>query len=63
MQDAETERQALFEEAAAWWVTLDGGADDGDQAAFRAWMERSPAHRAAFAEVCALWGELEGRAR
>lgn len=63
MQDAETERQALFEEAAGWWAKLDGGASGEDQAAFRAWVARSPAHRAAFAEACALWGELDGLRR
>lgn len=63
MPEAETERQALFEEAAAWWAKLDGGAGRAERAAFHAWLERSAAHRAAFSEVCALWGELDGLAK
>jgi transmembrane sensor len=52
--------QVLREEASHWWVRLDSGElGDAEREAFEAWRAQSPAHRAAFAEICALWGELD----
>jgi transmembrane sensor len=49
------------EEASRWWVRLDGGGlSEADRQAFETWREQSPDHRAAFAEICAFWGELDG---
>lgn len=51
----------LAEEATAWFVRMssdDVGADD--RRAFSAWLDRSPAHRIAYADAEALWSELGG---
>lgn len=47
-------------EAGAWWVKLDGGGlSPEERSAFEAWLAADPAHRAAFARVERLWGELD----
>ena len=49
----------LAEEATAWFVRMssdDVSADD--HRAFDAWIDHSPAHREAYADAEALWGEL-----
>ncbi len=49
----------LSEEATAWFVRMasdDVSADE--RRAFSAWLERSPAHREAYAQAEALWDEL-----
>jgi transmembrane sensor len=52
--------KVLREEASHWWVRLDSGEpSDADREAFEAWRAQSADHRAAFAEICALWGELD----
>lgn len=52
--------KALREEASHWWVKLDSGElADADREAFEAWRAQSADHRAAFAEICAFWGELD----
>ena len=51
----------LAEEATAWFVRMssdDIGADD--HRAFSAWLNRSPAHREAYAAAESLWSELGG---
>ncbi|MEQ1635725.1 MAG: FecR family protein [Methylococcales bacterium] len=50
----------IQEQATAWWVRLDNGdVSREERAAFLHWQNAHPAHRAAFAEVCQLWGELD----
>lgn len=52
--------KTLREEASRWWVRLDRGeVSAADRKAFEAWREQSSDHQAAFAEVCAFWGELD----
>ena len=49
----------IAEDATAWFVRMSSGdiaADD--RRAFSAWLERSPAHREAYAQAEALWSEL-----
>jgi transmembrane sensor len=53
--------EVLREEATRWWVRLDSGeVNDAEREDFEAWRTQSPDHRAAFAEICAIWGQLEG---
>lgn len=60
MTYADTQTDALFEQAAAWLSRLDG-ADRKDQSAawsdpeFLDWMARSEQHRLAFAEASQIW--------
>ncbi len=50
----------IQEQATAWWVRLDSGDfSKNDHAAFLQWQQAHPAHRAAFDEICQLWGELD----
>ena len=53
--------QSVREEASRWWVRLDGGdLSARERAEFEGWIAENPAHRATFADICALWGELDG---
>ncbi len=53
--------EARVEEATAWFVRMTSDVvTDEDRRAFRAWLDRDPAHRAAYAEAEALWGALGG---
>ncbi|MBY6242600.1 FecR family protein [Methylosinus sp. Sm6] len=54
---AETERRRA---AIAWWTRLDAGAPSpAERAAFAAWLTRDPANKAAFDDICCLWGDVE----
>lgn len=51
--------ESLIKEAIAWFVRISSGdTTESDQRAFNAWIERDPAHRAAYAEAEALWADL-----
>lgn len=46
--------------AVEWHVRLSSdAAEEGDWLAFEAWLDESPAHAAAYAEVEALWADLD----
>ncbi|HMK88530.1 MAG TPA: FecR family protein [Methylocystis sp.] len=46
--------------AIGWWTRLDAGAlSPQERAEFSDWLTRSPEHKAAFDDICALWGDLE----
>ena len=55
-----TDKSASIEaEALAWIAQLDGdNISEKDLAAFREWVNRSPAHAAEIRELNAFWGEL-----
>ncbi len=45
--------------AIGWWTRLDEGRlSRAERAAFKAWLGEDEANQAAFAETCALWGDL-----
>lgn len=49
----------LVDDATAWFVRMSSDlVSEEDRRAFRAWLDRDPAHGAAYAEVQALWDEL-----
>ena len=51
----------IAEDATAWFVRMSSGdVSTDDRRAFRAWLDRSPAHREAYADAEALWSELGG---
>jgi transmembrane sensor len=46
--------------AIRWWTRLDAGALSPDEREeLSAWLTERPEHKAAFDEVCRLWGDLE----
>ncbi|ATQ70242.1 MULTISPECIES: FecR family protein [Methylosinus] len=46
--------------AIAWWTRLDAGAPSpAERAQFAAWLTRDPANKAAFDDICCLWGDVE----
>jgi transmembrane sensor len=42
-----------------WWTRLDAGASPSERAEFARWLTRDPANRAAFDDICCLWGDLD----
>jgi len=61
VETAKRHDEARVEEATAWFVRMTSDlVTDADRRAFRAWLDRDSAHRAAYAEAEALWGELGG---
>ncbi|MEX2615140.1 MAG: FecR family protein [Alphaproteobacteria bacterium] len=53
--------EARVEEATAWFVRMTSDlVTEADRRAFRAWIDRDPAHRAAYTEAEALWGAIGG---
>lgn len=61
MTEAETARHEERRRAAIhWWTRLDAGAPSpAEREAFAAWLTRDPANKAAFDDICCLWGDLE----
>lgn len=56
---ADPDRDALIEEASAWFARLRSEpVSRADHRAFAAWLDMDPEHRRAYAEVEALWREL-----
>ncbi len=46
--------------AIGWWMRLDAGAPSpAEREEFAAWLTRDPANKAAFEDICCLWGDLE----
>ena len=59
--EADPQGEDLAAQATAWLVRMRGGdAGAEDHRAFQTWLDRDPAHRAAYAEAEALWQELGG---
>ncbi|CAN2535588.1 Protein+FecR [Methylocapsa aurea] len=55
--EAELERRRA---AIAWWMRLDSGASTpAERKAFAAWLTADAANKAAFDDICRLWGDLE----
>jgi transmembrane sensor len=55
--EAELERRRA---AIAWWMRLDSGASTpAEREAFAAWLTAEAANKAAFDDICRLWGDLE----
>ena len=56
--EAELERRRA---AIAWWMRLDAGAPStpAEREAFAAWLTADAANKAAFDDICRLWGDLE----
>lgn len=62
--DDETVADRAAREATAWFVRLNNPlASDQDRRAFRDWLAVDPSHDEAYAEVRALWAELDAPAR
>jgi transmembrane sensor len=56
----ETARHAERRRAAIdWWTRLDAGASPAERAEFARWLTRDPANKAAFDDICCLWGDLD----
>ena len=56
----ERETNKVRQEARDWLLRMSSGlAGEADHAALRKWLEASPAHQRAFADLCQLWGELD----
>ncbi|BBU63735.1 sensor (plasmid) [Methylosinus sp. C49] len=54
---AELERRRA---AIAWWMRLDSGSSTpAERKAFAAWLTADAANKAAFDDICRLWGDLE----
>lgn len=62
MQDSEHSRDdATREEAIAWWVARRAGPlAPAEEAAFRDWLARDPAHHAAFADIAGMVRNVRG---
>src|SRR6185369_11342299 len=58
-QNASSRRAQLKDEAAAWVVRLDSGANPDERAAFEAWRGSSPEHEVAFERESATWARLD----
>jgi transmembrane sensor len=55
---AETARERR-RAAIDWWTRLDAGAPSpAERAAFAEWLTRDPDNKAAFDDICCLWGDL-----
>ncbi|HEY8064736.1 MAG TPA: FecR family protein [Methylosinus sp.] len=55
--EAELERRRA---AIAWWMRLDSGASTpAERKSFAAWLTADAANKAAFDDICRLWGDLE----
>jgi transmembrane sensor len=47
-------------DAIGWWIRLDSAPlSPKERAEFADWLARDPANRAAFEDICRLWGDLE----
>jgi len=56
---AQTAHERIETEALAWIAQLSGGEfKEKDLAAFREWVQRSPAHEKEIKDIAALWGEM-----
>lgn len=61
MTDLNTEEE-IRGQAAEWFVRLQGSEDEADWLAHRDWLEADPRHARAYADVEALWVDLEALA-
>lgn len=59
MNPPATDISDLESTAVEWFVRLQGDAELADWEAFHAWLEADPGHAAAYAQVEALWVDLE----
>jgi len=58
--DPTTEEKDRRVAAISWWIRLDASAPTPtEREEFAAWLTDDPANKAAFDDVCCLWGDLE----